>query len=160
MTRDKVAIIYHSQQSGNTRAAAEAVAEGVRADGRFDVILRNTQEKEVPPELLAECAGVAFGTPDYFSYPAGRMKVFIDEWLIAKRKGNEDIEGMPVALFMTHGGGGAARKPFEGLFHHVGPQVGETLAMKGAPDQQAAEECRELGALLVREAAAYVETAS
>ena len=160
MVRDKVAVIYHSQQEGNTHAAAQAVAQGVRADGRFEAVLHNTHEQEVSPQLLAQCAGVAFGTPDYFSYPAGRLKVFMDNWLIAKRRGNEDIEGMPVALFMTHGGGGAARGPFEDLFHHVGPQVGETVTMKGAPDDEAAEQCRELGALLAREAAAHAEGGS
>ncbi|MGD2174371.1 MAG: NAD(P)H-dependent oxidoreductase [Candidatus Brocadiaceae bacterium] len=155
MGRSKIAVIYHSQSQGNTRAAAELVAEGAKGAGGFDVFLANTDEERVDPALLAACAGVAFGTPDYFSYPAGGMKTFMDDWLIARRGGNEEIEGMPVALFMTHGGGGAAKEPFEELFQRVGSQVGETLAMKGRPGDEDAEKCRKLGELLAREAGKY-----
>lgn len=156
MERSKIAVIYHSQTAGNTKAAAELVAEGIRDEGRFDVELHNTNEERVEPTLLAECAGVAVGTPDYFSYPAGGLKVFIDDWLIAKRADNEGIEGLPVALFMTHGGGGAARGPFEDLFQRIGPRVGETLSMKGHPQGDQVEACRELGRRLAAEAAQFV----
>ncbi len=155
--RDRIAVIYHSQAAGNTRAAAEFVAEGVRQSGRFEVVLTNTNEERVDPVLLADCAGVAIGTPDYFSYPAGGLKVFIDDWLLAKRAGHEDIEGMPVALFLTHGGGGVAQDPFEDLFQRLGPQVGGTLSMKNAPDDEAAEACRELGRALAQAAEAFIE---
>jgi flavorubredoxin len=158
MARTKVAVIYHSQTLGNTKAAAEYVAEGLREDGRFDIVLANTNEERVDPALLAECAGVAFGTPDYFSYPAGGLKVFMDDWLVARRGGNEAIEGLPVALFLTHGGGGAAREPFESLFGRVGSQVGETVTIKGSPGEAEGAACRELGRLLAGEAAEFAGT--
>ena len=157
MARSKVAVIYHSQQSGNTKAAAECVAEGLRASGQFEVVMANTNEERVDPALLAECAGVAFGTPDYFSYPAGGLKAFIDGWLIAKRGGSEEIGGMPVALFLTHGGGGAAKEPFESLCHHVGPQVGETVAVKGRPGDEESRALRALGEQLAGEAQAFAQ---
>jgi len=152
MRKKKIAVIYHSQAAGNTKAAAEYVAEGARAEGEFEVVLANTNDERVDPVMLSECAGVAIGTPDYFSYPAGGLKVFMDDWLLAKRAGHEDIEGMPVALFLTHGGGGAAQGPFQDLFKRLGAQVGETVSMKNAPDEADAKACRELGALLAREA--------
>jgi len=155
MGRNKVAVIYHSQTQGNTAAAAEAVAEGLRSAGQFEVALINTNEERVDPALLNECAGVAFGTPDYFSYPAGGMKVFMDDWHIATGGGSEAVKGMPIALFMTHGGGGAAQEPFEKLFRLVGSQVGETLVIKGRPDADAELACRQLGTLLAVEAAKF-----
>jgi len=155
MQRSKVAVIYHSQTAGNTKAAAELVAEGIREDGRFLVELHNTNEERVEPALLTECAGVAIGTPDYFSYPAGGLKVFIDDWLIARRADNKGIEGLPVALFMTHGGGGAAMGPFQDLFGRIGPQVGETLSIKGRPQGDQVEACRALGRKLAESAAEF-----
>ena len=152
MRKKKIAVIYHSQQSGNTKAAAEHVAEGIRQEGEFEVVLANTNDERVDAVLLTECAAVAFGTPDYFSYPAGGLKVFMDDWLLAKRAGHEDVGGLPVALFLTHGGGGRAREPFENLFKHVGTAVGETVAIKGAPGEAEAEACRKLGAKLARAA--------
>ena len=160
MRRKKIAVIYHSQQSGNTRKAAEALAEGVRESGQFEAVLTNTNEQRVDPGVLAECAGAAFGTPDYFSYPAGGMKVFMDDWLIAKRGGNEDIGGMPVALFVTHGGGGKAREPFESLIKHVGPQVDTTVMVKGAPGEEDARTLAELGRKLAQAADQFLSEQS
>jgi flavorubredoxin len=78
--------------------------------------------------------------------------MFMDDWLIAQRAGNEDIKGMPIALFLTHGGGGVAKGPFEELFRHVGPQVGQTVTAKGKPGSAEADALRKLGAELAREA--------
>ena len=156
MRKRKIAVIYHSQTLGNTRAAAECVAEGIKKAGKFQVLMANTNETRVEPAVLAECAAAAFGTPDYFSYPAGGLKVFIDDWLIAKRAGAEGIEGLPVALFVTHGGGGAAKGPFEKLFERIGPRVGQTVMVKGSPGTPEAEACRALGAELVAKAEEFL----
>lgn len=155
MRNRKIAVIYHSR-SGNTEAAAEHVAEGIKAGGEFEVPCVNTNDERVAPAVLAQCAGVAFGTPDYFGYPAGGLKVFIDDWLIAQRAGDENIEGMPVALFLTHGGGGRAREPFEELFGRIGPQVGETLTIKGRPTDADATACRQLGTALAQKAEQFL----
>jgi flavorubredoxin len=134
------------------------VAEGIEEAGNFEVVLANTNDGRVDPTMLAECAGVAFGTPDYFSYPAGGIKVFMDDWLIAKRGGADAIEGLPVALFLTHGGGGRARDPFENLFERVGPRVADTVMIKGAPDEEGARTCRELGRALAAKAREFTES--
>ena len=156
MSQGKIAVIFHSQSAGNTRAAAELVAKGIREAGEFEVILKNTNEGRLDPAVLEGCAGVAVGTPDYFSYPAGGLKMFIDDWLIAKNGGNEKIEGMPVALFVTHGGGGRAKEPHETLFRHIGPQVGETVLMQGKPNGEAADACVALGKELAAAAEEYL----
>jgi flavorubredoxin len=158
MAREAIALIYHSQSAGNTKAAAAHVREAIEEDGRFTVREFNTNDGRVDPAVLAECAGVAFGTPDYFSYAAGGLKMFIDDWLVAKRKGNEQIEGLPVILFLTYGGGGAARGPSEALCQHVGPQVADTVMIQGHPDDAAAQACRKAAAELAKEAARFAES--
>jgi multimeric flavodoxin WrbA len=150
MRAKKIAVVYHSH-SGNTAAAAHHVAEGIEKAGGFEIVLANVNEKRVEPAILADCAAAAFGTPDYFSYPTGCMKTFMDDWLIAKRKGAEQGE-IPIALFLTHGGGGAARQPFETLFRRIGPQASETVSVKGKPEGAQVEALRKLGTDLVREA--------
>jgi len=156
VAKRKIAVIYHSQEAGNTRAAAELVAEGVREAGDFDVIMHNTNEQRVDPGILVGCAGLALGTPDYFSYPAGGIKMFMDDWLIAKHAG-KTAEGMPVAVFLTHGGGGKAKAPHETLCRRIGPQAGGTLSIKGKPDAEAAEACKALGRALAKAAQGYAK---
>ncbi len=151
----KIAVIYHSL-SGNTAAAADCIIEGVEQEGDFEIARVNTDEERLDPAVLAECAGAAFGTPDYFSYPAGTMKTFMDDWLIAKRKGNEEIEGIPIAMFLTHGGGGAAKKPFGELFRRIGPPIDEVLAIKGKPQGGDVQKCREMGRKLAQHAASFL----
>lgn len=151
MHQKKISVIYHTH-SGNTAEAARHIVEGINRAGEFEVLMVNTNEERVEPAVLADCAAAAFGTPDYFSYPAGGMKMFIDDWLIAKRKGAEQPGEIPIALFVTHGGGGGARQPFETLFRRIGPQVGETVVVKGRPEDEQAEALRKLGEQLAREA--------
>ena len=160
MKKRKIAVIYHSQTMGNTKAAAEHVVQGINSVGQFELFVANTNDGRVEPGVLSDCAAAAFGTPDYFSYPAGGLKMSMDDWLIAQRAGNEDIKGMPIALFLTHGGGGVAKGPFEELFRHVGPQVGQTVTAKGKPGSAEADALRKLGADLAREAEKLLSSAA
>jgi len=156
MAQRRIAVIFHSQQAGNTRAAAELVAEGIRNGGEFEIVMLNTNDARVDPLEIQQCAAAAFGSPDYFSYPAGGMKMFMDDWLIADRAGTEGISGMPVALFVTHGGGGRAKEPMEQLFERVGPRVGDTLMIKGKPEGDDAKACVALGEKLAGAAEAFL----
>jgi multimeric flavodoxin WrbA len=74
----KIIVIYHSQQYGNTKILAEAIAEGVREAGG-EVNLINTNEMRVTLEEFLASDAVAIGTPDYFSYVAGTIKTFFDD---------------------------------------------------------------------------------
>lgn len=157
MIEKRIVVVYHSQEIGNTEAAARLLAGGIRESSGFAVELHNTNEGRVEPRVLQNCAAAAIGTPDYFGYPAGGVKMFVDDWLIAKRQGTEGLGGMPVALFLTHGGGGDAQGPLEDLCHHIGPQVGETLSVKGHPEGIDAEKCEALGEELALRAAESME---
>jgi flavorubredoxin len=123
---------------------AEAVGEGARAAGA-DVTLVNTNEQRLDIEQYRRFDGVAFGSPDYYSYIAGGLKVFVDDWYIARRANRQGLESKSYALFYSHGGGGRVRGPLEDLFSRMGTQVGETVESYGRPNDAVLEACRELG---------------
>ena len=144
-------VLYHSQQYGNTEAMANAVAEGIKSAG-VEVDPFNTAGGRFDAPTFGKYSCVAFGSPDYFSYVAGGIKTFMDDWYVAKGKGAPDMSGKPYALFFTHGGGGKAKEAMEGLFRSVGKQVGTTVECQGKPDQDTLKKCRELGAQLAASA--------
>jgi len=137
-------VLYHSQEYGNTAAMAEAIEEGARAAGA-DVTLVNTNEERMDPEQYRGFDAVAFGSPDYYSYVAGGLKTFLDDWYIAQKSNSQGLKNKPYGLFLSHGGGGRARGPLEDLFGRMGTKVGETVASRGRPDAAVLEACRELG---------------
>jgi multimeric flavodoxin WrbA len=139
-----VLILYHSQEYGNTAAMAEAVAESAKAAGA-EVTLVNTNEQRLDLEQYRRFDAVAFGSPDYWSYIAGGLKVFIDDWYIARKANRRGLEGKPFGLFYSHGGGGRVRGPLEDLFGRMGTQVGRTIDSYGRPNNAVLEICRELG---------------
>ncbi len=148
----RVLVLYHSQEVGNTEAMAKAVAEGARDVGA-DVTLVNANEQRLDLGEYRRFDAVAFGTPDYWGYIAGGLKVFIDDWYIAGQKDREGLEGKPYSLFYSHGGGGSVRGPFESLFKHVGGvQVGRAIESRGKPSAAVLLSCRELGAQLAKAA--------
>jgi len=142
-----VLVLYHSQEYGNTAEMARAVAAGAQ-DAGAAVTLINTNEKRMDVEQYRTFDAVAFGSPDYFSYIAGTLKVFLDDWTIAKKSNPQGLEGKPYVLFYSHGGGGAVRRVLEELFGMMGSQVGETIGSYGKPNEATLEKCRKLGRLL------------
>lgn len=147
----KVLVLFHSQEFGNTAAMAEAVAAGARETGA-EVALVNTNERRMDPKEYCGFDAAAFGSPDYFSYIAGGLKTFLDDWYIAGKKRKTGLTGKPYALFYSHGGGGEVRGPLERLFSQMGTKVGETVASEGRPRKAALDACRQLGRQLAETA--------
>ncbi|MCP4536487.1 MAG: FprA family A-type flavoprotein [Chloroflexi bacterium] len=146
-----VLVLYHSQEYGNTAAMAQAIGDGAR-DAGADVTLVNTNKQRLDPERYRDFDAVAFGTPDYYSYIAGGLKVFLDDWYMARKSDRRGLEDKPIGLFYSHGGGGRVREPFEKLFGRMGSQVGETIESYLSPDDSVLEACRELGRQLANAA--------
>jgi len=146
-----ILVLYHSQEHGNTGAMAEAVAEGARAAGA-DVRLANTNDRRLNIDDYRAVAAAAFGSPDYYSYIAGGLKVFLDDYHIAKGADAAGLTDKPYALFYSHGGGGKVLGPLESLFGRMGTKVGETVESRGAPDEPALAACRDLGRQLAEAA--------
>ena len=139
-------VLYHSQQYGNTEKMAEAVAEGLTSEG-CSVSLHNTNTIRFPIEEYPEYDLVAVGTPDYFSYMAGTIKTFLDDWYLHRNESG--YTGKPFVLFMSHGGGGRAKDSLS-VFSRIGTQKGELVVSSGSPSAQVLGQCRELGKTLAR----------
>ena len=139
-----ILVLYHSQEYGNTGAMAQAVGEGARAAGA-EVTMVNTNEERLDIEQYRRFDAVAFGSPDYYSYIAGGLKVFLDDWYIARKSKRQGLENKPYGLFYSHGGGGAVRRPLEELFSRMGSKVGRTVESRGRPNDAVLRACRELG---------------
>ena len=139
-----ILVLYHSQEYGNTAAMAAAVGEGARAAGA-EVTLVNTNEQRLDIEQYRRFDAVAFGSPDYYSTIAGGLKVFVDDWYIARKSNRQGLENKPYGLFYSHGGGGRVRGPLHELFSRMGSQVGATIESYGRPNDTVLEACRELG---------------
>lgn len=144
----KILVIYHSQEYGNTEAMAKAVVEGITEAGA-QAESYNTNNTRVDIQKYKSADAAAFGSPDYFSYIAGGLKVFLDDWYIAKEENPSGLVDKKYALFYSHGGGGKVREHLEKLFKHMGTQVGKTIESKGKPNKKVLDECRALGKQLV-----------
>jgi NAD(P)H dehydrogenase (quinone) len=142
----KALVLYHSQQYGNTEKMANAVAEGLTEEG-CSVTLHNTNVTRFPIEEYTAYDLVAIGTPDYFSYMAGTIKTFLDDWYL--HRNDPGYTGKPFALFMSHGGGGRAKDSLT-VFSRIGTQKGKIVSSSGSPSTQILEQCRELGKSLAR----------
>ena len=143
----RVLVIYHSQQFGNTKILAEALADGVREAGAV-VELINTNEHRVTMKEFMSADAVALGTPDYFSYLAGTIKTFFDDLYLWDKAG-EPVKGKPAVLFLSHGGGGRAREPLNTFAQRFFTKVGETAEFPRPIDEEAKRACHELGKQLV-----------
>ncbi len=139
-----ILVLYHSQEHGNTASMARAIAEGARA-ADTDVTLVNTNEQRLDLEQYRDFDAVAFGSPDYWSYIAGGLKIFMDDWYIARKADLHGLKNKPYGIFHSHGGGGRVRDPLEKLFDRMGSKVGETIESVGSPGRSVLEACQDLG---------------
>jgi multimeric flavodoxin WrbA len=141
-----VLVVYHSL-SGNTKAAAEAVAEGVKAAGAKALLKEGL--KAGPDDLLA-CDAIAAGTPDYFSYMAGGLKDFFDRSFYPTQG---QVTGKPCGIFVTHGGGGKAVASMNSVCASFKLKVvAEPVLVLNRPDKAAEQKLKALGKALAEAA--------
>lgn len=144
----KILLIYHSQQYGNTKILAEALAEGAREQGA-EVSLINTNERRVTLGEFSAADAVAIGSPDYFSYVAGTIKTFFDN-IYQWDKAGEQVTGKPAVIFYTHGSGGRVKGPLEQLAGRFFEQVGEAVGSARPITDDAKKACNALGRELAK----------
>jgi len=138
----KVLVVYCSM-SGNTKAAAEAIAAGAKAAGARVTLKTGT---EAQPEDLLECDAVALGSYDAFSYMGGGLKDFLDRAFYPTQG---QVTDKPYAAFVTHGGGGKAGQSIESLAKSFKlKKIAPALLITGKPEGQAIADLKELGAKL------------
>ena len=144
----KILVVYCSM-SGNTKVAAEAVAEGARTSGA-EVHVKCCAE--AGPEDLTACDAVALGSYDAFSYIGGGLKDFFDRCFYPTQGAVTD---KPYVAFITHGGGGKAIESLQSIAASFKLKcIAEPVLAKGLPDQAAVADLRTLGAKLAAAATA------
>jgi len=141
----KVLVVYCSM-SGNTKAAAEAVAQGAR-DAGAEVVMKTGFD--AGPDDLRDCGAVALGTYDAFSYMGGGLKDFLDRCFYPTQG---QVTDKPYAAFVSHGGGGRAVDSVESVAKSFKLKKVDSVLVKGAPDEAAAAQLRALGAKLAEAA--------
>ena len=143
----KVLVVYHSQ-SGNTEAAANAVAQGAREVSGTEVVIKEGLKATL--DDLLSCDALAVGTPDYFNYMAGGLKDFFDRTYYPTEG---KVEGKPCGIFVTHGGGGKAVESVKGICNtYKFKSVGDPVLVKNRPDAKAAVALAKLGTLVAEAA--------
>ncbi len=92
----RVLVVYHSV-TGNTKAMAQAVAQGVKDVPSTEALLKEADQVSVSDLINADA--MAFGSPTYFSYMAGTVKAIFDKavsevepvFVSSARKEGEDL---------------------------------------------------------------------
>ena len=136
----KVLVVYCSM-TGNTKAAAEAVAEGAKEAGAQVTLKQGT---EAQPKDLLECDAVALGSYDAFSYMGGGLKDFFDRAFYPTQG---QVTEKPYAAFLTHGGGGRAIESIESIAQSFKlKKVAESVLIEGRPEGQGVADLKAFGA--------------
>ena len=136
----KVLVVYCSM-TGNTKAAAEAIAEGAQEAGAQVTLKPGT---EAQPKDLLECDAVALGSYDAFSYMGGGLKDFFDRAFYPTQG---QVTEKPYAAFLSHGGGGRAIQSIESIAESFKlKKIAESVLIEGRPEGQGVDDLRALGA--------------
>jgi NAD(P)H dehydrogenase (quinone) len=143
----KVLVVYHSG-TGNTKAMAQAVADGVKEVVGVEALLKEAHEASVSDLVNADA--LAFGSPTYFSYMAGVVKAIFDKAYLSRSQ----LRGKPFAAFASGGGGEVnSVQSIESVAASCGlRKVCEGVTVGGMPTESETQDCRRLGATLARAA--------
>ena len=139
----KVAVCYWSG-TGNTQAMAEAVEAGAKAAGA-DVSVFTAAEFDAA--RTDEFDAIAFGCP-----AMGAEELESDEFEPMFTACEGKLSGKPVALFGSYGwGDGEWMSTWEGTCRSDGADlVCDSVICQEAPDADALDACRNLGAKLAQ----------
>ena len=139
----KVAICYWSG-TGNTQAMAEAVAEGVKGAGAEAEVFTAS---EFDAAKVDGFDAIAFGCP-----AMGAEELESDEFEPMFNACEGKLSGKPIALFGSYGwGDGEWMSTWEGTCRSDGADlVCDSVICQEAPDADALDACRNLGAKLAQ----------
>ena len=158
----QVLVTYFSS-TGNTKAMAEAVAEGVRSVAGVACVLKTVPQTTNDDWLAAD--GIIVGSPTYFGQMASRVKQMFD----VTEKIYGKLEGKVGGVFTTSGGAGCGHETTNmsiitamlvaGMVVQgttQGPHFGPFAV--GAPDEKALRQAREMGVRVATLAKKLFET--
>lgn len=138
----KIAVVYWSG-TGNTESMAKAVAEGVKASGGEVTLFTAT---EFDASMMEQFDAVAFGCPSM-----GAEELEDSEFEPMFSACESKLQGKKIALFGSYGwGDGEWMRNWEENCREDGAVLaGDSVICNEAPDDEAVERCKELGAALV-----------
>ena len=129
---DKIYVVFWTQ-SGNTQAMAQAVAEGITAAGKTPELVFVS---EIPADALKDEAAFALGCPAMGAEVLEESEM--EPFVMAVET---FAKGKKIALF------GQWMRDWTERMQSAGAEIvgGEGLICNETPDEEALEECRELG---------------
>ena len=116
---NKIVILYYSK-SGNTKKLANRIYDILQSETTDDISveLKTADSFLVDPSSISDLrkvSGLIVGSPDYYSYLSGFVKIFFDEIY----RFRHELTDVPAFGFITHGGGGRAAKPLQRLLSSI-----------------------------------------
>ena len=136
-----ISVVYWSG-TGNTQAMAEAVAEGIKAAGQEAELL---EVGDADAKTVAEEAAFALGCP---AMGAENLEESEFEPMFTEVEGS--LSGKKIALFGSYGwGSGEWMADWEERSKAAGAVLAtDSVICQEAPDDDAVENCKKLGAAL------------
>lgn len=137
----KVAVVFWSG-TGNTQAMADAVADGAKAAGAEVSVLSSN---DFGAANVAEYDGIAFGCP---AMGAEVLEESSFEPMFTEAQ--TVLSGKPIGIFGSYGwGDGQWMRDWEDRCSAAGINLAtESVTANNAPDDDAIEQCKALGAAL------------
>ncbi len=137
MSTQTIYILYYSK-SGNTKALAEKIYDKllsiIQTNSNINIEIKELSKLLSIPnsdalDNLLKASAFIIGSPDYFEYPSGWIKVFFDEMYNHRN----ELRDIPVFGFISHGGGDeeTVKKHLRNLFDWMGFYIlGDTISAK------------------------------
>lgn len=138
----KIAVVYWSG-TGNTKAMASAVCEGVREKGSEAVMI---EAAEFDASMIDSFDAIAFGCPSM-----GAEQLEEDEFEPMFTSCEPKLKSRKIALFGSYGwGDGEWMRSWKDICVSDGAVlVCEPVICNEAPDEEAIDDCKALGTALV-----------
>ena len=149
-----VLVVYYSR-TGNTKTMAETIADAAHEEG---AVVRLKEVANASNDDLVWADGIVIGSPVYFGLPASEIKKFIEDSISIRRQ----LENKVGAAFVSSGHRAGGRETtimalLQAFIVHGMVVCGDPLSSgghfgavaTGAPDDQAAQECRGLAKKVV-----------
>lgn len=137
MLTQTIYILYYSK-SGNTKALAEKIYDKllsiIQTNSNINIEIKELSKLLSIPnsdalDNLLKASAFIIGSPDYFEYPSGWIKVFFDEMYNHRN----ELRDIPVFGFISHGGGDeeTVKKHLRSLFDWMGFYIlGDIISVK------------------------------
>lgn len=138
-----VVLVIYDTRTGNTRRAAELIAEGARERGA-ESFAKSIGEVGAGDILSADAVGL--GCPTHFFTATRGMKKFV-------ASNSEALMGKKVAIFTSCARFPGALGWLRRKAAELGCEVVGELAIRGAPKGASIDDCRRLGEALYNAAA-------